>query len=87
MKNLFNKLAHSRSAKAATALSVFAGALVASGIAGATTYDPTTALTGLGSQTTSTAAPIMIAVVGSLIALGVVFWVVRRILRIFGIKF
>jgi hypothetical protein len=86
MKNLINKL-NTRSAMAIVGISTFAGALMASGIAGATTYDPTTALTGLGTSTTSTAAPILIAVVGSLIALGVVFWVVKKILHIFGIRF
>ena len=87
MKNLVNKLARSRSAQAISAMTVFIGAMAASGIAGAVTYDPTSALTNLAGTTTSTAAPIMVAVVGGLIALGVVFWVVRKILHIFGIRF
>jgi hypothetical protein len=53
-------------------------------IAGAVTYDPTSALTGMASTAASTASPILIAVTVALIPLLIVFLVVGWIKGLFG---
>lgn len=71
-------VSHKRSLMGGTAAFVVASVVaVASGIASATPYDPTTPLTTFASSVTSTAAPIILALAGALIALAVVFWGVR----------
>ena len=49
------------------------------GVASATTYDPTSDATNFANTATSTAAPIIFIVAGALIALAVVFWVVKYV--------
>lgn len=54
--------------------------------AGATTYDPTSALTGLANGATSTAAPIVVALAIALVPLAIVFWAVGWVFGFFGKK-
>jgi hypothetical protein len=55
-------------------------------LAGATTYDPTSALTGLASSVTSTASPILIAVTVAIIPLGIVLMIVGYVRGVFHLK-
>lgn len=63
---------------------VVLGGLGLEGVAGATTYDPTSALTGLASNAASTASPILIAVTVTLIPLLIVFLVIGWVKGLFG---
>jgi len=62
---------------------VTAGVGIASA-AGAVTYDPTSALTGLASTAASTASPILIGVTVAMIPLLIVFLVVGWVKGLFG---
>jgi len=81
MKNFI----HKRSVQiSAVSLGVVGVVLGVAAIAGATTYNPTTALTGLASSATSTAAPIMVAVAVALIPLLIVFLIIGWVFGLFG---
>jgi hypothetical protein len=83
---MFEKLrtfAAKHATKAAVATSVILAGVGFEGIAGATTYDPTSLLTGLAGSATSTASPILIAVTVALIPMFIVFLVVGWIKGLF----
>jgi hypothetical protein len=81
VKNLIN----SGAMRTAVVLgSVAAVVLGFAGISGATTYDPTSLLTGLASSATSTASPILIAVIVAMIPIFIVFLVIGWVRGLFG---
>ena len=83
MKNFLQK----RSTMAYTATGIAMVSVMAFvGLAGATTYDPTSALTGFASTATATGAPIVVAVAGGLITLAIVFWAISFVFGFFGKK-
>jgi hypothetical protein len=90
IKNMTSKIgsiARNRSTKVAVAIAAVPAIVVGLAAAsGATAYDPTSALTSFASTATSTAAPIVLAVAGSLIALAIVFWAVGYVFGFFGKK-
>lgn len=86
MKNVFYKLAGSRKAQVITGVGVAVSSLATAGLAGATTYDPTSDLGTLTNNVASTAAPIFASVTGELIPLGIVLVVVAWIMRIFHLR-
>jgi hypothetical protein len=86
MKNLFHKLAASRKAQVITGAAVAVSSFATAGLAGATTYDPTSALSTLTNNVATTASPIFASVTGELIPLGIVLVVVAWIMRIFHLR-
>lgn len=83
MKNFIQKRSVQISAAGVAVVGLVLGI---AGMAGATTYDPTSALTGLANSATSTASPIMVAVAVALIPLLIVFLVVGWVFGLFGRK-
>jgi hypothetical protein len=72
-------------AKIGTIGAVMSGILVGfATLAGAVTYDPTSALTSWAGTATSTASPILIAVTVAMIPLLIVFLVVGWVKGLFG---
>lgn len=85
MINKAKQIMTTRTAKAAAFLAMTTATIaMASGIAGAVAYDPTSALTGFATTATSTAAPIVVAVAAAFIPLAIVFWAVGWALGFFG---
>lgn len=81
LKQLMNSRAVQISAAVGTVVGMVLGVAT---FAGATTYDPTSALTGLANSATSSAAPIIVAVAASLIPLLIVFLIVKWVFGLFG---
>jgi hypothetical protein len=50
------------------------GSLASAGMASATTYDPTSSLTSLADTTGTQMGPIVIAVIGGMIGVALLFW-------------
>ena len=75
--------ARKHATKATVADGVIMSGVAMESIAGATTYDPTSALTGMASTATSTASPILIAVTVALIPMFIVFLIVGWIKGLF----
>lgn len=84
MFNNLKNFAATHATKAAVATSIVLAGVGFETVAGATSYDPTSALTGLATTATSTASPILIAVTVALIPMFIVFLVVGWIRGLFG---
>lgn len=80
MSKILGKLrrfAASPVAVSAAGVAAAVGVLAASGVAGAATYDPTSALTTFADNFGTSAGPVVLAVGSAFVGLALLFWGVR----------
>ena len=82
------KYLQTRSAKLTAGTAMVAAFIIGTvAMAGAASYDPTSALTGLANSAASTASPILIGVTVALIPLFIVFLIVGWVKGLFGRRY
>ncbi len=66
-----------RKGQAVMVVATLAGVLGLSGVAGATTYDPTASLTSFADTFGTTLGPIVLAVAGAVVGIAILFWGIK----------